>query len=188
MGIKFPTSWKTLIIKFPPPQDSKGVKCPGYAWWGGCWSFNLTDTLRPFYLLENVVIFSTKPTGHFDIRAHIEYWRLECWHLWATYNNITGKWPCALSYIQDSSSLARWNSYSVHHYVSNSLLTLTVFGCESCFKLASNSENKPPGLYFSKALFEGLIFGGANKRREVCVSKSAILILGGKFVSQNRLG
>ena len=31
---------------------------------------------RPFYLLENVVIFSTKPTGFFDIRNHIEYWRL----------------------------------------------------------------------------------------------------------------
>ena len=30
-GIKFPTPWKTLIIKFPPLQDGKGVKCPGYA-------------------------------------------------------------------------------------------------------------------------------------------------------------
>ena len=35
MGIKFPTPWKTLIIKFPPPRDGKGVKCPGYAWGGG---------------------------------------------------------------------------------------------------------------------------------------------------------
>ena len=35
---------------------------------------------------------------------------------------------------------------------------------------------------------QGVIFGGANKRREVCVSKSARLILGGKFASQNRLG
>ena len=35
-----------------------------------------------------------------------------------------------------------------------------------------NSENKPRGLYFSKALFEGLIFGGAYPRREICVSKS----------------
>ena len=35
-----------------------------------------------------------------------------------------------------------------------------------------NSENKPRGSYFSKALFEGLIFGGAYVRREVCVSKS----------------
>ena len=31
MGIKFPTPWKTLIIKFPPPRHGKGVKCPGYA-------------------------------------------------------------------------------------------------------------------------------------------------------------
>ena len=28
------------------------------------------------------------------------------------------------------------------------------------------------GLYFSKALFEGLIFGGAYVRRKICVSKS----------------
>ena len=28
-----------------------------------------------------------------------------------------------------------------------------------------NSENKPRGLYFSMALFEGLIFGGAYIRR-----------------------
>ena len=35
MGIKFPTPWKTLIIKFPPPRDVKGVKCPGYARGGG---------------------------------------------------------------------------------------------------------------------------------------------------------
>ena len=31
MGIKFPTPWKTLIIKFPPSRDGKGVKCLGYA-------------------------------------------------------------------------------------------------------------------------------------------------------------
>ena len=36
-----------------------------------------------------------------------------------------------------------------------------------------NSENKPQGLYFSKALFEGLIFGGAYIRKG--------LIYGGKF-------
>ena len=40
-----------------------------------------------------------------------------------------------------------------------------------------NSGNKPPGLYFSKALFEGLIFGGAYLRREICVSKSIGLAL-----------
>ena len=51
-----------------------------------------------------------------------------------------------------------------------------------------------PGTYifqrpFLRGLFfEGLIFGGPYKRREVCVSKSARLILGGKFASQNRLG
>ena len=34
-----------------------------------------------------------------------------------------------------------------------------------------NSENKPRGLYFVNALFEGPIFGGAYLRREICVSK-----------------
>ena len=36
---------------------------------------------------------------------------------------------------------------------------------------------KPRGLYFSKALSEGLIFGGAYLRRETCVSKSIGLAL-----------
>ena len=40
------------------------------------YSHGLIFFSRPFYLLENVVIFSTKPTGFFDIRTHIEYWRL----------------------------------------------------------------------------------------------------------------
>ena len=51
-----------------------------------------------------------------------------------------------------------------------------------------------PGAYifqrpFLRGLFlEGLVFGEAYKGREVCVSKSARLILGGEFASQNRLG
>ena len=103
-----------------------------YKWQGRLFT-SLNIFSRPFYLLENVVIFSTKLAGFFDIRAHIEYWRLQCWHLWASY--IPGKWPRALSYIHDSSSLACRNSYCVHHNVSNSLLPLTVFGRESCLKL-----------------------------------------------------
>ena len=46
----------------------------------------------------------------------------------------------------------------------------------------SSSENKPRGLYFSNALFEGRIFGGAYirrayLRREICISKSIGLAL-----------
>ena len=33
------------------------------------------------------------------------------------------------------------------------------------------------GLYFSKVLYEGLIFGGAYLRRDICVSKSIGLAL-----------
>ena len=40
-----------------------------------------------------------------------------------------------------------------------------------------NSENKPRGLYFSKTIFEGLIFGGTYLWREICVSKSIGLAL-----------
>ena len=42
-----------------------------------------------------------------------------------------------------------------------------------------NSESKPRGLYFSKALLRGLFLEGLI--REICVSKSARLILGGKY-------
>ena len=45
-----------------------------------------------------------------------------------------------------------------------------------------------PGHIFFRALFEGLIFGEAYIRREVSVSKSARLILGGKYASQNPSG
>ena len=47
-------------------------------------------------------------------------------------------------------------------------------GCVNCKKkvmtfpkIPPNSNNKPRGLYFSKALFEGLIFRGAYLRREI---------------------
>ena len=38
-------------------------------------------------------------------------------------------------------------------------------------------ENNPWGSYFCKALFGGLIFGGAYNRREICISKSIALAL-----------
>ena len=41
----------------------------------------------------------------------------------------------------------------------------------------SDDKNKLRGLYFSKALFEGLIFGGAYLQREICVYKSIGLAL-----------
>ena len=51
-----------------------------------------------------------------------------------------------------------------------------------------NSENKPRGLYFSKALFEGLIFGGAYIRRSLSMEGNlrfkinwASVIVGSKF-------
>ena len=44
LWFKFPTPWKTLIIKFPLPREGKGVKFVGYAWGGKYWSFNLTNT------------------------------------------------------------------------------------------------------------------------------------------------
>ena len=51
---------------------------------------------------------------------------------------------------------------------------------ERATELPQNSENKPRGLYFSKALFEGLTFGVAYIRRGL--SKE------GNLHFQNRLG
>ena len=55
-------------------------------------------------------------------------------------------------------------------------------------KVPQNSEKKPRGLYFSKALSEGLIFGGAYIRRGLCTEGNlrfkidwASLIVGRKF-------
>ena len=65
-----------------------------------------------------------------------------------------------------------WETFSCDLEVTN----------EYTLQLPQNSENKPQGLYFSKALFEGVIFGGAkiqrgfNLRREICVSKSIGLV------------
>ena len=43
---QMPAPGKTELIKFPPSQAGKDVKCPGYArGGGGCLSFDLTGTL-----------------------------------------------------------------------------------------------------------------------------------------------
>ena len=49
MGIKFPTPWKTLMIKFPPPRDGKGVKCPGYARGGGMLKLRFDRYIRSLF-------------------------------------------------------------------------------------------------------------------------------------------
>ena len=44
-----------------------------------------------------------------------------------------------------------------------------------CFRISCKTHkvrNKPRGLYFSKALFEGLIFGVAYIRRGLCTEGS----------------
>ena len=43
-------------------------------------------------------------------------------------------------------------------------------------------KKKPQGLYFSKAPFEGLVFGGAYVWWEICVSKSIGLACSGKEI------
>ena len=55
-------------------------------------------------------------------------------------------------------------------------------------EVLQNFENKPWGLYFSKALFEGLIFGGAYIQRGLSTEGNlrfkidwASLIVGSKF-------
>ena len=77
----FPTPWKTLIIKFPPPRDGKDVKCPGYARGGGaCWSFDLTDTLEK----QSIIIIEThRPPipRHCPIQKMVDEFLLHLWSL-----------------------------------------------------------------------------------------------------------
>ena len=54
---------------------------------------------------------------------------------------------------------------------------LSFFELFSWFTYRKILKKKPRGLYFSKALFQGLIFGGAYVRREISVSKSIGLAL-----------
>ena len=112
MGIKFPTPWKTLIIKFPPPRDGKGVKCPGYARGGGghveasIWPIhyvnmqsNLIDsnvalhmhlTLSLSSAHVKFAVWTGHKTKHFDITIslicapQISEWKLTCTCKWDT--------------------------------------------------------------------------------------------------------
>ena len=105
LGIKFPTHWKTLIIKFPFPRNGKGVKCPGYAQ-GGCWSFDLSDTLSSAtrggkcHLRSGVIFF-------FFFFASLLLWREreknKTWYIYLTshqpppnLHNLTSAWPVML--------------------------------------------------------------------------------------------
>ena len=63
---------------------------------------------------------------------------------------------------------------------SDTLLNSSLFGQQrqprkKCWSV--DDKITKMGLHFSKALFEGLIFGGAYLRREICVSKSIGLAL-----------
>ena len=109
-----------------------------YKWQGQL--FTLLNIFSLPFSFGKRCFFSTKPTGFFDIRVHFGYWRPSCWHLRATF--IPGKRPRALSYIHDSSSLICRNSYCVLPNVSNSLLLLTFFGRECCFKLSFGIKSR----------------------------------------------
>ena len=70
---------------------------------------------------------------------------------------------------------------------------LLIISIRSFWQYRKIPKTSPGGAFifqrsFLRGLFlEELIFGGTYMRREVLVSKSARLILGGKFASQNRL-
>ena len=49
-------------------------------------------------------------------------------------------------------------------------------------RLQYRTINKPRSLYFSKTLFEGIIFGGVYERRVICVSKVIELAYSGKEI------
>ena len=58
LRFKFPTPWKTLIIKFPPPRGGQRCQIPR-VWLGGVggyWSFDLTDTMWSSDLTDTLSI------------------------------------------------------------------------------------------------------------------------------------
>ena len=87
----------------------------------------------------------------------------------------------------------------LHIALANCIFSYSLFPRKTSKASYNNSEYRkipkvsPRGYIFKRpflrGLFlEGLIFGGAEIRREICVSNSARLLLEGKFTSQNRLG
>ena len=83
----------------------------------------------------------------------------------------------SLQNIKDSSCFGK----DQQHFWSNdgASIFLKVFSPKNSW--VAIAENKPQGLYFSKALFEGLTFGGGGLYSEG-------LIYGGKFAFQNWSG
>ena len=111
---------------------------------GSCRIFVLYKWQGRLFISLNIFFTAVLSFGkrcYFLYQAYWIFWHLYSYWVLATVvltslsKLLPGKWPRALSYIHDSSSLACRNSYCVHHRVSNSLLPLTVFGRESCWKL-----------------------------------------------------
>ena len=70
---------------------------------------------------------------------------------------------------------------------------LLIISIRSFWKYRKIPKTSPRTYFFQRSFLRGLfleelIFGGTYMRRKGLVSKSATLILGGKFASQNRLG
>ena len=82
-------------------------------------------------------------------------------------------------------------AYNSRKYFSMSLYKYNLkFGLSYIWIGLKLKKKKPWGLYFSKALFEGLIFGGAYIWREIFVSKSIGLAYSWKeiYVSNLQIG
>ena len=82
--------------------------------------------------------------------------------------------------------LSDWLCGSVAGYTTD--LASVALGHRLVLLIIVNSENKPRGLYFQRPILrglfqEGLMLGGAYMRREICVSKSARLKMGGENAS-----
>ena len=87
MEIKFPTPWKTVIIKFPPPRDGKGVKCPGFARGGGGMlklQFDRYITLQ----IHNTTALPTYPHTHKKLHVRLVQPRRQPQRL-VLYNSMT---------------------------------------------------------------------------------------------------
>ena len=86
MGIKFPTLWKTLVIKFPPPRDGKGAcQMPGVCP-GGCWSFDFDESLSTSSSNKRVCK---------NLSTYFKWVRLLTYH--RGRRRGLSRWPCLLN-------------------------------------------------------------------------------------------
>ena len=146
MGIKFPTPWKTLIIKFTPPRDGKGVKFPGYARGG-----HVEASISPIHycnqnptLIFQIFLIDFIPGIFYEakiLKIHINFWDRK--------SAIKYRVLAELSFPHASYLYKR---FAWQRFASLRLFTCLVYFSTYCVPIAHLRQNKPfPLLYLGHA-------------------------------------